>query len=652
MTTLQANLPNKDGITDDIIFSLDIGTRSVIGIIGIQEDAYFRVLDMELIEHNQRAMVDGQIEDINEVARVIDLVRQRLEDRSGYKLQQVCVAAAGRTLKTCTAKYSLTVDNRAPINYQNIAELEIGAVDEACRIIDSQNEQAFDYYCVGYSVSRYDLDGYAVKNLLDHQGKVISVEIIATFLPQHVIESLYSAVQKAGLQVASLTLEPLAAMNAIIPEELRLLNLALVDIGAGTSDIAVSNEGHICAYGMADVAGDEISESIVKGLLVEFNTAELLKKQASAGCDPLDYQDILGLEHSISLAEFMKIIESAVDNLAEVISKTILEVNGRAPAAIFLVGGGSQTPCLVPGIAERLNIDNSKVAIGSNNYLKRVTVGALDIQGPQFATPLGIALTKAMKQGQYCFTVSVNDRVTRLYKKNPVTVMEVLLLSGYQHHQIMARSGRSLTYQINGQRKVLRGSPAQPAEITLNQQPVSLLNPVQPGDQLYFKPAKPGEDADLTIQEALAMTEEYRDYREQWDEEYIVEVLCNGQTTSLQAHISSMDQIELQIKKKPQKAAEDKLQVFDSNLNDIALKNSTFNNATLNITLNGKALALYQKEDKSPYIFVDLLNYVDIDLTKPQGNIVLKRNGHIASYVEELKNEDVIEIYWQENVKT
>ena len=78
---------------------------------------------------------------------------------------------------------------------------------------------------------------------MDHKGKKIKADIVATFLPGEVVESLYSAMNQAGMEVAGLTLEPIAAINVAIPEKLRLLNLVMVDIGAGTSDIAVCRDG-------------------------------------------------------------------------------------------------------------------------------------------------------------------------------------------------------------------------------------------------------------------------------------------------------------------------------------------------------------------------------------------------------------------------
>ncbi len=81
-----------------------------------------------------------------------------------------------------------------------------------------------------------------------------------------VVEGLYSVILKSNLQVDNITLEPIAAINVAIKEELRLLNLALVDIGAGTSDIAITKDGKIIAYAMTSTAGDEITEAYRKDI--------------------------------------------------------------------------------------------------------------------------------------------------------------------------------------------------------------------------------------------------------------------------------------------------------------------------------------------------------------------------------------------------
>ena len=103
-------------------------------------------------------------------------------------------------------------------------------------------------------------------NLEGHKAKSIAVDLIATFLPDDVVDGLYKAVEFAGLHVANLTLEPIAAIQVAIPEKFRMLNMALVDVGAGTSDISITKEGTITAYGMIPVAGDSLTDILVQHL--------------------------------------------------------------------------------------------------------------------------------------------------------------------------------------------------------------------------------------------------------------------------------------------------------------------------------------------------------------------------------------------------
>ena len=232
-------------------------------------------------------------------------------------------------------------------------------------------------------------------------------------MPSIVVESLYAVTDKNKLTVASLTLEPIAAMNVIIPPEVRLINIALVDIGAGTSDIAISRNGSIVAYAMATTAGDEITEEIIKKYLVDFETAEQMK--LSSDSSEITYKDILGMEHTITSEEFFKSIYTAIDVLAETIVQHVMDANGEAPAAIFLVGGGSQIPDLAKIIAEKLDVPESRVAVGGHNFIKNVAIGDTNLNGPEFVTPIGIGVTATMSSGYDFSTITLNDKKFRVF---------------------------------------------------------------------------------------------------------------------------------------------------------------------------------------------------------------------------------------------
>ena len=259
----------------DTVFALDIGTRTVVGVLGFMDGETFRVTDTESVPHLKRAMIDGQVEDIEQVAKVARTVKETLEQRNSIRLTEVSVAAAGRALKTYRVSMDFDVSDKNTITADMVRTMEYETIQKAQKGIDEKysNEDAV-FYCVGHSVVHYYLDDYAMVNLEGHKGDKVTIELIGAFLPEVVVEGLYAATDKTGLKVKSMTLEPIAAMNVIIPPEIRLINIALVDIGAGTSDIAIARDGAIVAYAMATVAGDEISEDIVRKFFVDFNMAE------------------------------------------------------------------------------------------------------------------------------------------------------------------------------------------------------------------------------------------------------------------------------------------------------------------------------------------------------------------------------------------
>lgn len=130
-----------------------------------------------------------------------------------------------------------------------------------------------------------------------------------------------------------------AAINAVVPRELRLINIVMCDIGAGTSDVAASRDGSITAYGMATIAGDEMTEALMKQLLVDFNEAERIK---TSPAPQTEYTDILFTHHTITAEQVAELIRPAEEELAHTICEEILAANGGAPQAVFLVGGGKQ----------------------------------------------------------------------------------------------------------------------------------------------------------------------------------------------------------------------------------------------------------------------------------------------------------------------
>lgn len=492
----------------ETVFALDIGTRSVIGIVGVPEGDKIRVLAVESEEHQKRAMTDGQIEDIEQVSLVSRHVKERLEARLGCRLKHVCVAAAGRALKTQRASFEIKLEPSKAIQQDVICRLEAGAIEAAERGFEPESGAGGEkvFYLVGYSVVEYRLDDYPISSLLEHRGKTAGVDVIATFLPREVVDSLYTTMNKTGLEVASLTLEPIAAMNAAIPEKLRLLNLALADVGAGTSDIAVSRNGSVVAYTMATVAGDEITEAIMKQYLVDFAAAETIKHQMG-GEQEITFQDILGFDHSVAPTQVRRETEPAVRALCEEIAKNITAANGEPTSAAFLVGGGSKLPGMCGFVAEYLGLPLNRVAIGGNNFMNHVISPEYELTGPEYATPLGIAISAALNLISDSFSILLNGSRAKLFRSNQLTVLDVLMMNGFSYNQLISRSGRSAVVEVNGENRVFYGGHPKVARALINGKEAAVSALVQAGDEILFEPSVHGEDARPFLYEAIPYTD-------------------------------------------------------------------------------------------------------------------------------------------------
>src|SRR5699024_7911249 len=140
---------------EERIFALDIGTRSVTGILLAKTNETYSVIDYCIKEHSKRSMLDGQIHDIPEVSRVIRDGKKELEEKDGVVIL-VCVVAAGRSVSNVQGSASITLNQEPITDDKIIKHLELSAVQDAQRNLVSDKHARF--YCAGYSVLQYKLD--------------------------------------------------------------------------------------------------------------------------------------------------------------------------------------------------------------------------------------------------------------------------------------------------------------------------------------------------------------------------------------------------------------------------------------------------------------------------------------------------------------
>lgn len=416
VVSAEAQLP------DDFVFGLDIGTRSIVGTVGYrQPDGHFVVVAQAAVQHETRAMLDGQIHDIGKVADTIRSVSDQLEQLTGKKLNNVCIAAAGRVLKTVEQEAEVTFTTETVVTTEHVYSLDMLAVEKAHETLRQSDNSGLKYYCVGYSVMRYYQNDYPITNLEGHKCSKIRTELIATFLPEEVVDGLYAAVERAGLHVENLTLEPIAAINIAIPERFRLLNIALVDVGAGTSDISITKDGSIIAYGMIPAAGDELTECIAKHYLVDFQEADRMKCESTEQ-EEVEFQDIMGLPMTVKSSDVAEVVRENVQSITKQVAEKIIELNGdKSVSAVFVVGGGGKITGFTECLAEYLGVAKERVALRGSEVLREVTFLRQDLEiDSLLVTPIGICMNYYEQRNNFVF-VSVNGERIKLYDKGNLT---------------------------------------------------------------------------------------------------------------------------------------------------------------------------------------------------------------------------------------
>ncbi|MCI8327340.1 MAG: dephospho-CoA kinase, partial [Lachnospiraceae bacterium] len=412
---------------EPLVFGLDIGTRNVVGTVGYKEEDEFVVVAQYIKEHETRAMLDGQIHDIGRVARTIETVKQQLEKQIDTPLTEVCIAAAGRVLKTVTTTVSYEYEEESVVSGEDVHTLDLIGIEKASDILKEENDTKFKFYCVGYSVVKYYLDGDVITNLEGHKAEEISEDIIVTFLPEDVVDGLYSACNLAGLEVANMTLEPIAAINVAIPETFRMLNIALVDVGAGTSDISITRDGSIIAYGMIPLAGDEITEMLVQHYLIDFKTAEHIKLSSATETE-IEFKDIMNISHTIQAQEVWDLMEDLIDRITTSIADKIMELNGdRSVSATFIVGGGGKVHEFTEKLADKLELPYERVALRGEEVLQEVHFEQPDIQkDPLLVTPVGICLSYYDQKNNFIM-IRFNGERMKLYDNDRLTIVDAAL---------------------------------------------------------------------------------------------------------------------------------------------------------------------------------------------------------------------------------
>jgi len=623
-------------------------------------------------------------------------------------------------LQTRTAKVEYPFDSETTVGENEIYALESMGVERAHEDLLRTDNSGVKFYCVGYTVIKYYLNGSPISVLENHKARNIGAEVIATFLPDEVVSSLYTAVEMAGLTVTNMTLEPIAAIQLAIPKMYRMLNIALIDVGAGTSVISITNDGSIIAYGMLPIAGDALTEDLARHCLVDFVTADRIKRTQKQDGRAV-YHDILGIRQEISYEDILAVLAPGINEMAKLASDKIIELNGGNPvSAVFVVGGGGIIEGYTKAVAGFLNLPQERVALRGKEVMQRVVFHDSTIPvSSMLVTPIGICLNY-FEQFNNLIYVNFNGKRIKLYDTGKLMIVDAALQADFPNDGLFPKRGKSLTYTVNGKEKFSKGKLGETAQIRLNGETVDLYTSIHANDIIEVVCSTAGEPAMMELGKlpefkseisvlidghsvrlpkmasvnGTIQTEYYRicdgdsiemlgyytveqllkvmDLDVQSNLRFFVNSMAAGLDTKVYDNFTvgwmsytletdteeddeqpeGMENADTPLPKSQKKEdfPHNPLSIKNIKFEDISKKEgaSVARDGIRGITVFVNQLPVYLT-GKSEYVFVDVFDAINFDLSKPQGHsLVTNINGRPAQYMEPLEGGDKIEVHWKD----
>ena len=371
-----------------IIVGIDVGTTKVCVLIGeLDRNGKLNILGAGLCP--SRGLRRGVVINMSETIESISSALHRAERISGHEIASAYVGVAGSHIESLNSKGFVAI----PPSVGEIVPGDINRAIEAARAIEvPSSREVIHVIPRGYIVDGQD----GVKNPIGMSGYRLEVECHIVTGAVASIQNLIKCVQKSQVEIDDLVLEPLASSESVLTPTEKDLGVILLDIGGGTTDVAIFVEGAIWHTVVLPLGGNLITNDIAYGLRIPFSAAEELKvthghadpSQIPAGqmidLEPFvpEYKEVVNQR---ALAE---IIEARVEELFEKVQEEIQQsgYDGLLPSGIVLTGGTAE----LPGIVEKArSIFNLSVRIGTPQGV----YGVIDtINKPAFATGAGLLL--------------------------------------------------------------------------------------------------------------------------------------------------------------------------------------------------------------------------------------------------------------------
>lgn len=330
---------------DQFVVALDIGTENVKALVGRIEGDEIRIVGAGRAHQQLTDMQAGAISDIAGVVRNCDIALAQAEEQAGVSVRTAVIGIAGELVKGTTTTVRCTRKNpNKPLDIDEVEKI-IGLVQQ--RAEDQAKQQLawelggkeVDIRLVNSALVNIEIDGYAVTNPLGFQGKEVLVQLYTAFAPMIHIGALERTAQELDLDLLAVAAEPFAVARSIIGNNSNDATSAiLMDVGGGTTDIAVINEGGVQGTKMFGIGGRAFTKSIERDLGIEFGEAEDIKLALGGNKLP---------NHKQQPAE--EAVEKTLDVWINGVDLALSEFTklDTLPHRILLCGGGSSLDQMV-----------------------------------------------------------------------------------------------------------------------------------------------------------------------------------------------------------------------------------------------------------------------------------------------------------------
>ncbi|HEX3533510.1 MAG TPA: cell division protein FtsA [Gemmatimonadaceae bacterium] len=330
----------------------------------------------------------GVVSDIEETTRSIKKAIEDAERMAGIKVDTLYAGIAGEHVRAMISKGIVAV------NGEEISKADVDRANEVARAQQvPQDRELLHAIPQEYSVDK----NQGIRDPIGMIGTRLETEMYLVTIGASPAMNLRKSVERAGYKVRELVLEPLASALAVLTEDEKELGVALVEMGAGTTDIAVFHEGKIRHLGTVNFGGNNVTSDIVQGMGVTQADAERLKEKYGCAYEPLvDPSDVIQLPSTVAQGErhiprevLAHIIHQRMDEIFNLVLTEIERAGfaSRLNGGVVITGGAAA----MQGVAElAADVFGTGVRIGSPEE----NVGGLSdsVDAPRFATVVGLAI--------------------------------------------------------------------------------------------------------------------------------------------------------------------------------------------------------------------------------------------------------------------